>query len=326
VEKRISRSDLLSVEAMEIKKITTTQISESAGHKRPDTFDDFIGQQQIKKMLKTAIGSAKKREGNLGHTLFAGPSGFGKTTMAHLIAKQLGVGVKLVTAYAISKPSEIVSLLNSLEEGEVLFIDEIHRLKPTVEEVLYIAMEDFVIDMVMPEGGSVRIPINPFTLIGATTRPEMLSQPMKNRFVYSFHFMDYSFEEKQVIIERYLQQYQLSFSPALLKEIAQKVDSVPREIHNLVIKLRDFFVNHGYEKLTSEVWEEFLAHAQLKEGGMTPLHQQYLDILAHYERPLGAKTISAQLGVSEKSLEEDIEPLLLKLGKIEKTPAGRVLL
>ncbi|MDR0649841.1 MAG: AAA family ATPase [Candidatus Peribacteria bacterium] len=229
---------------MEIKKITTTQIFAPSGHKRPDSFDDFIGQQQIKKMLKTAIGSAKKREGNLGHTLFAGPSGFGKTTMAHVIAKQLGVGVKLVTAYAISKPSEIVSLLNSLEQGDVLFIDEIHRLKPTVEEVLYIAMEDFVIDMVMPEGGSVRIPINPFTLIGATTRPEMLSQPMKNRFVYRFHFMDYSFEEKQVIIERYLQQYQLSFSPSLLREMAQKVDSVPREIHNLVIKLRDFFVNH----------------------------------------------------------------------------------
>jgi Holliday junction DNA helicase RuvB len=246
--------------------------------------------------------------------------------MAYLIANQLEVGVKVVTAYAISKPSEIVSLLNSLENGDVLFIDEIHRLKPTVEEVLYIAMEDFVIDMVMPEGGNVRIPINPFTLIGATTKPEMLSQPMKNRFVYSFHFMDYSFEEKQVIIERYLKQYQIAFEPALLGEIAQKVDSVPREIHNLVIKLRDFFVNHGYKKLTSEVWQEFLQHAQLKEGGMTPLHQQYLDILAYYERPLGVKAIAAQLGVSEKSLEEDIEPLLLKLGKIEKTPAGRVML
>jgi Holliday junction DNA helicase RuvB len=246
--------------------------------------------------------------------------------MAHLIAKELDVGVKLITAYAISKPSEIVSLLNSLDTGDVLFIDEIHRLKPTIEEVLYIAMEDFVIDMVMPEGGSVRIPINPFTLIGATTKPEMLSQPMKNRFVYSFHFMDYSPTEKQVIIERYLKQYQIQFAPELLEEIAQKVDSVPREIHNLVIKLRDFFVNHEHETLTNTLWQEFLHHAQLKEGGMTPLHQQYLDILAYYDRPLGAKAIAAQLGINEKSLEEDIEPLLLKLGKIEKTPAGRILL
>jgi Holliday junction DNA helicase RuvB len=137
---------------MEIKRITTTQTTESKGQTRPSHFDDFIGQEQIKKMLKTAIGSAKKRDGTLGHILFAGPSGFGKTTMAHLIAHQLETGVKMVTAYAISKPSEIVSLLNSLESGEVLFIDEIHRLKPTIEEVLYIAMEDFVIDMVMPEG------------------------------------------------------------------------------------------------------------------------------------------------------------------------------
>jgi Holliday junction DNA helicase RuvB len=186
--------------------------------------------------------------------------------MANIISKQLGVGVKIVTAYAISKPSEIVSILNSLESGDLLFIDEIHRLKPTVEEVLYIAMEDFVIDMVMPEGGNVRIPINPFTLVGATTKPEQLSQPIKNRFIYSFHFMEYSFEEKQVIIERYLQQYQISFSPELLCEIAKNVDSVPREIHNLVIKIRDFCVSRNYEGLTEMIWQDFLQHTQIKEG------------------------------------------------------------
>jgi Holliday junction DNA helicase RuvB len=163
--------------------------------------------------------------------------------------------------------------------------------------------------------------------VGATTKPEQLSQPMKNRFIYSFHFTDYTFEEKQIIIERYLHQYQISFSDnQLLAEIAKKVDAVPREIHNLCVKIRDFCVNHGYETLTAEVWQAFLSHAQIKEGGMTPLHQQYLDVLAHYDRPLGAKAIAAQLNVSEKSLEEDIEPLLLKLGKIEKTSAGRVLL
>jgi Holliday junction DNA helicase RuvB len=312
---------------MEIKKIDTTQLSASAPQTRPDNFSDFIGQEHIKKMLKTAIGSAQKRAGNLGHILFSGPSGFGKTTMAHLIAKQLGVQMKTITAYAISKPSEIVSILNSLESGDILFIDEIHRLRPTVEEVLYIAMEDFVIDMVMPEGGSVRIPINPFTLIGATTKPEMLSQPMKNRCIYSFHFTDYTFEEKQIIIERYLHHYHINLeTPTLLSEIAKKVDSVPREIHNLCVKIRDFCVNHGYEMLTLDVWSAFLTHSQIKEGGMTPLHQHYLEVLAHYDRPLGAKAIAAQLGVNEKSLEEDIEPLLLKLGKIEKTPTGRVLL
>lgn len=162
----------------------------------------------------------------------------------------------------------------------------------------------------------MRIPINPFTLIGATTKIEQLSQPLKNRFIYSFHFVDYSSTEKQLIIQRYLQEYEL-FSPevqdTLLGEIASKVDSVPREIHNLCIKLRDFCVSHGHPVLTLEVWKAFLQHAQLKEGGMTPLHQQYLDILAYYARPLGAKVIAAQMNVSEKALESDIEPLLLKL-------------
>ncbi len=212
-----------------------------------------------------------------------------------------------------------------------MFIDEIHRLKPTIEEVLYIAMEDFVIDMVMPEGGSLRIPINPFTLVGATTRIENLSQPLKNRFVYSFHFADYTDREKQAIIERYLHEYGVvdeseGIPSSLLGQMAKKTDSVPREIHNLCVKLRDFCVNHGYHQLDEHVWQEFLVHAQLQEGGMTPLHQQYLDILAYYDRPLGAKVIAAQMNISEKALEMDVEPLLLKLGKIEKTPAGRVLL
>ena len=149
---------------------------------------------------------------------------------------------------------------------------------------------------------------------------------MKNRFIYQFHFMDYTFEEKKIIIERYLKQYELGFDKTLLEKIAKNVDSVPREIHNLGIKLRDFCVSKNSKNLTDELREQFLHDTQIKEGGLTPLHQQYLDILAHYDRPLGVKTIAAQMGVNEKSLEEDVEPLLLKLGKIEKTPQGRVLL
>ena len=311
---------------MEIKKINIEQKSPWTGNFRPETFEEFIGQDPIKKVLHTAIESAKKRQGSLWHILFAGQSGFGKTTMANIIAKQMQVWVKIVTAYAINKPSEIVSILNSLESHDILFIDEIHRLKPTVEEVLYIAMEDFVIDMVMPEWWNIGIPINPFTLIGATTKPEKLSQPMKNRFIYQFHFMDYTFEEKKIIIERYLKQYEHGFDKTLLEKIAKNVDSVPREIHNLGIKLRDFCISKNSKNLTEELREQFLHDTQIKEGGLTPLHQQYLDILAHYDRPLGVKTIAAQMGVNEKSLEEDVEPLLLKLGKIEKTPQGRVLL
>lgn len=311
---------------MEIKKIDTTKQEKTVIATRPDNFDDFIGQTQIKKMLQTAIWSAKKRNWTLWHILFSWPSGFGKTTMAHIIANELNVNNKVITAYAISKPSEIVSILNALENGDVLFIDEIHRLKPNVEEVLYTAMEDFVIDMVMPEWWSVRIPINPFTLIGATTKPEMLSKPMKNRFVYSFHLSEYNLEEKSVIIQRYLQVFWVDYELWLQFEIAKKVDSVPREIHNLCIKIRDYCIEKWIENLTKELRLDFLSHAQIYDWGLNNLHERYLDVLAQYDRPIWVKAIAAQLWVNEKSVEEDIEPLLLKLWKIEKTPQWRVLL
>jgi len=294
---------------------------------RPDTFDEFIGQEHIKGVVKTAIDSWKKRKWHMGHILFSGPSGFGKTTMAHIISKQWQVNIKAVTGYAITKPSEIISILNTLETWDILFIDEIHRLKPNIEEVLYIAMEDFVIDMVMPEWGNVRIPINPFTLIGATTKSESLSQPIKNRFVYHFHFMEYTPNEKEIIIKKYLDKYEIKTSNKIIKKISEKVDAVPREIHNLCIKIRDFVITESHEKtLTDPLREQFLKHSQIEEGGMTPLHAKYLEILEKADRPLGVKAIAVQLGINEKAVEEDIEPLLLKLGKIEKSWMWRIII
>ncbi|MCK9467425.1 MAG: Holliday junction branch migration DNA helicase RuvB [Candidatus Absconditabacterales bacterium] len=314
---------------MKVKKINIdTVIQENQENLRPDSFDNFIGQEHIKKVLQTAINSAKKRKGSMGHILLCGPSGFGKTTMAHIVAKQSAVNMKVVTGYAINKPAEIVSILNSLEEGDILFIDEIHRLKPNVEEVLYIAMEDFVIDMVMPEGGSVRIPLNKFTLIGATTKGEGLSKPIKNRFVYDFHFMDYNDEEKKIIIDKYLKKYGVATDKNVIEKIHNKVDSVPREIHNLCIKIRDFFVTEGKneQKFSQNLREKFLIHSKIDDGGMSPIHKKYLDILRKNDRPMGLKTIAIQLGMNEKGVEEDIEPLLLKLGKIEKSSQGRILI
>ena len=186
-------------------------------------------------------------------------------------------------------------------------------------------MEDFVIDMVMPEGGNVRIPINPFTLIGATTKSESLSQPIKNRFVYHFHFMEYTPSEKEVIIKKYLDTYQITTSDEIIKKISEKVDAVPREIHNLCIKIRDFVITHNSvvstqeNILTDSLRKEFLHHSQIEEGGMTPLHAKYLEILEKADRPMGVKAIAVQLGINEKAVEEDVEPLLLKLGKIEKS-------
>lgn len=311
---------------MEIKKISLeTTTSWTISH-RPQSFTEFIWQSPIKSVLQTAIESAKLREAPLGHILFSGSSGFGKTTLATIISQQMNTSIKVVTGYALTKPSELVSLLNSLESWDILFIDEIHRIKPTLEEVLYIAMEDFVIDMLMPEWWSIRLPINPFTLVWATTKPESLSQPMKNRFIYHFHFMDYDLEEKKTILDRYLQHYQVNYEPDLLEKFVQKVASVPREIHNLVIKIRDYLISRQLPILTSKDREEFLKHSQIDDWGMMPIHKKYLDILADFDRPVGVKTLAVQLGVSEKNLEEDIEPLLLKLGKIEKTTKWRSLI
>ena len=311
---------------MEIKKISLeTATSWTISH-RPQSFAEFIWQAPIKSVLQTAIESAKLREAPLGHILFSGSSGFGKTTLATIISQQMNTNIKVVTGYALTKPSELVSLLNSLESWDILFIDEIHRIKPTLEEVLYIAMEDFVIDMLMPEWWSIRLPINPFTLVWATTKPESLSQPMKNRFIYHFHFMDYDLEEKKTILDRYLQHYQVNYEPDLLEKFVQKVASVPREIHNLVIKIRDYLISRQLPILTSKDREEFLKHSQIDDWGMMPIHKKYLDILSDFDRPVGVKTLAVQLGVSEKNLEEDIEPLLLKLGKIEKTTKWRSLI
>ena len=311
---------------MEIKKISLeTATSWTISH-RPQSFAEFIWQAPIKSVLQTAIESAKLREAPLGHILFSGSSGFGKTTLATIISQQMNTNIKVVTGYALTKPSELVSLLNSLESWDILFIDEIHRIKPTLEEVLYIAMEDFVIDMLMPEWWSIRLPINPFTLVWATTKPESLSQPMKNRFIYHFHFMDYDLEEKKTILDRYLQHYQVNYEPHLLEKFVQKVASVPREIHNLVIKIRDYLISRQLPILTSKDREEFLKHSQIDDWGMMPIHKKYLDILTDFDRPVGVKTLAVQLGVSEKNLEEDIEPLLLKLGKIEKTTKWRSLI
>lgn len=311
---------------MEIKKISLeTATSWNISH-RPQSFAEFIWQSPIKSVLQTAIESAKLREAPLGHILFSGSSGFGKTTLATIISQQMNTNIKVVTGYALTKPSELVSLLNSLESWDILFIDEIHRIKPTLEEVLYIAMEDFVIDMLMPEWWSIRLPINPFTLVWATTKPESLSQPMKNRFIYHFHFMDYDLEEKKTILDRYLQHYQVNYEPHLLEKFVQKVASVPREIHNLVIKIRDYLISRQLPILSSKDREEFLKHSQIDDWGMMPIHKKYLDILADFDRPVGVKTLAVQLWVSEKNLEEDIEPLLLKLGKIEKTTKWRSLI
>ena len=312
---------------MHIEKISINQWAEKLRiSNRPSSFEDFIGQEHIIRVLKTAISSAHKSDHHLWHILLSGPSGYGKTTLAQITAGTYNKQFHIVTAYAITKPAELISIMTSMNEGDVLFIDEIHRLKPVIEEMLYIAMEDFAIDMVMGDGWSVRVPLKPFTLIGATTRPESLSSPLKNRFIYNFHCMDYDVDQKNLIIERYLQHYNITYTNELLNSIARKVDTVPRKIHNLVITIRDYLITHHHsliiDQSTREWCEQWL---NIGDGGLTAIHQQYLHILSESKQALGLKTISLKLWINEESVENEIEPLLLKSGLIEKTSKGRII-
>lgn len=316
---------------MEVKKIDITQWhttpTASGWSVRPVDFGDFVWQDDIVTMVKTAIASAQRSSHTLWHMLFSGNSWYGKTTLAHIIANNMWVNIKAVTWYAISKPAELISILNNLQEGDILFIDEIHRLKPTIEEVLYIAMEDWVIDFVMPEWGSMRLPINKFTLIGATTKLESLSAPLKNRFIYKFHFQDYSHDNILGIISKYLSHYDIQADKHIVEKISAKVEHTPREIHNICVKVRDYLIAQDMVELhmkTSD-WDIFEQWLNIDEWGITSLHKKYLDILAWHDEPVWVKTIAAKLGMNEKALETDIEPLLLKLWKIEKTTRWRVL-
>ncbi len=313
---------------MKIEKLETEKLIDIASSSRPDSFDNFVGQEHIKSVLKTWIASSKHRWEPMWHILLCWSSGFGKTTIANIIAKQSNVNIKAITWYAINKPAEIITVLNSLEKGDILFIDEIHRLKPNVEEVLYIAMEDFVIDMVMPDGSNVRVPLEEFTLIGATTKSESLTTPLKNRFVYDFHLMDYNDEEKIKIIKKYLDLWGIDYSDWILDDIRKNVSSTPREIYNFAIKLRDFLIveNNKIMNLDVVVWEDFIKHHKIEEWGISPIQQKYLEVLSEYDRPIWIKTISTHLWINEKAIEEDIEPLLIKLWKVEKTVKGRIIL
>ena len=189
---------------MQIKQRDGKQKSEEWESHRPLSLWKFIGQEHIKSIIQTAMQSAQKSQHCLGHILLSWPSGYGKTTLAHITTHMMWVNFMHITAYAITKPADIISLLQKLQSNDILFIDEIHRIKSNLEEILYIAMEDFRIDIIMPDGTNLDIPVNPFTLIGATTKPEQLSTPLKNRFVYSFHLSDYNLEEKQAILHYHL--------------------------------------------------------------------------------------------------------------------------
>ncbi len=308
-----------------MKVISASIQQEESSTVRPIDFTDFIGQEEVKKILQSAILSAKKRNDTLGHILFSWDSGFWKTTLANIIASKLGKNIKIITAYAMEKPADMISVLNQLEPGDILFIDEIHRLKPKIEEILYIAMEDFRVDIIMQDE-SMSLPINKFTLIWATNKLEKLSDAFKNRFVYKFHLKPYNQQEIEKILAKYLTKLWISYDTGSIQNLATKCLPVPREIKNLAIKVRDYLVASNQKlEINSNILPRLLNDLHLQQYGLSELQQRYLKILEEKEIA-GLKTIATILNVDEKVVEKDIEPLLINLWIIEKTTKWRKLL
>ena len=315
---------------MQIKKANVKKIDKIQEEKsvRPEYFDDFIGQENIKIILRSWIISAIKRNDTLGHVLFSWDSWFWKTTLSRIIASNLWKNIKIITAYAIEKSSDIISILNQLENWDILFIDEIHRLKPKIEEILYIAMEDFRVDIVLQDE-TTDIPINKFTLIWATNKLESLSDAFKNRFVYKFHLNPYKKDEKQKILEKYLTQFNINCEKVILNKLSSKTLPVPREIKNLAIRTRDYLISSGLKEnnlyIDEHIYKKLVKNLKLWEYWLSDLQKEYIKILQGND-VLWLWTLSSMLNVSEKVIEKDIEPILINLGIIEKTKKGRKLI
>lgn len=294
---------------------------------RPKNLEGYIGQSAIKKHLQVSISSANIREESLDHILFYGPPGLGKTTLSSIIAQEMNKTLRSTSGPAIEKQSDLVSILSNLEEGDILFIDEIHRLRPQVEEILYTAMEDFQIDIMVGSGTwaqSVKLPLKPFTLVWATTRLSALSAPLRDRFGNILKLDFYSQEDIYVIIENNCQTLGVELSPKALKCVAGKSRGTPRIANRLLKILRDY---HTIGKNISNIsiLEEVFQDIGIDEKGLDYLDRKYLEAL--YRKfnsgPVWLNTLSSTLWEEEATLEDVVEPYLLQVGFIERTPRGR---
>ena len=297
---------------------------------RPRFLKDYVGQEKIKANLKVYIEASRKRGEPLDHALFYGPPGLGKTTLAGIIANELGVHMKVTSGPAIEKPGELAAVLNGLEEGDVLFIDEIHRLSRQVEEVLYPAMEDFEIDIVIGKNGentkSVRLDLPRFTLIGATTRSGLLSAPLRARFGLIEHMEYYTPEELKRIITASAKKLSVEINEDGAMELAKRSRGTPRLANRLLKRVRDFAEIRYDGVITKEVADTSLELMQVDSDGLDEMDRAYLSMVIQNfgGGPAGLETLAASLGEDSGTLEDVCEPYLLKNGYINRTPRGRV--
>ena len=297
---------------------------------RPQSLTDFIGQEQARSNLRVFIQAAKQRGDALDHVLFAGPPGLGKTTLAQIMAKELGVGFRATSGPVISKAGDLAALLTNLEDRDVLFIDEIHRLNPAIEEILYPAMEDFQLDLIIGEGPaarSVRIDLAKFTLVGATPRAGLLTTPLRDRFGIPVRLNFYNHAELELIVTRGARVLKAEIRPDGAQEIARRARGTPRVAGRLLRRVRDFASVANATCITAEIADQALRQLEVDSEGLDALDHRYLNCIAkNYDGgPVGIETISAALSEPRDALEEIVEPYLLQQGFVGRTPRGRVL-
>ncbi len=312
--------------------ITTENLEEDKkieNHLRPQKLEDYIGQQKAKETLKVYIEAAKERGEPLDHVLFYGPPGLGKTTLAGIIANEMNVNFKITSGPAIEKPGEIAAILNNLQEGDVLFVDEIHRLNRQVEEVLYPAMEDFAIDIMIGKGSSarsIRLDLPRFTLVGATTRAGMLTAPLRDRFGVVHRLEFYTVEELQTILLRSASVLGVEIQEKGALELAKRSRGTPRLANRLLKRVRDFAQVKYDGVITAEVADYALDLLDVDRYGLDHIDRNILlTIIQKFQGgPVGLETLAASIGEDAGTIEDVYEPYLLKNGFIQRTPRGRV--
>ena len=296
---------------------------------RPRCLAEYIGQDRVKENLKVYIEAAKRRREPLDHVLLCGPPGLGKTTLSTIIANELGVGIRVTSGPAIERPGDLAAILTNLQEGDVLFIDEIHRLHRSVEEVLYPAMEDFVLDIVIGKGSSarsVRLDLPKFTLVGATTRTGLLSAPLRDRFGVVSRLEYYGAEELATIVSRSADILQVTLTGDAAMLIGSRARGTPRIANRLLKRVRDFAQVVGDGVITPELAAEALERLQVDSLGLDAVdHKLLLTIIRHFRGgPVGLDTIAAAIGEESQTIEDVYEPYLIQIGFLQRTPRGRV--
>ncbi len=297
---------------------------------RPKSLADFNGQRAARQNLQVFIKAARARKDALDHVLFVGPPGLGKTTLSQIMAHEMGVRFHSTSGPVIAKPGDLAALLTTLEDHDVLFIDEIHRLAPVVEEILYPAMEDFQLDLIIGEGTgarSVKIPLPKFTLVGATTRLGLLTRPLRDRFGIPVHLQFYEDDELDLIVARGARLMGLPVDAGGTMEIARRSRGTPRIAGRLLRRVRDFAVVQGDAVVTAEVADAALSNLEVDRLGLDHMDTKYLRKIAKDFNggPVGASTLSAALSEPQEAIEDIIEPYLIQKGFVQRTPRGRVL-